>query len=268
MSDLTREGVYAYMQNSTGIMNPTGNYDDIINDLSFSESMLQAEIKELQDELTRVNAAVQPYKAFIIRQELAQKQYQLQKANEGVGAATEKIKQDQYETASAQVEDRYNQQGVYDAFTGQKIAGATPIYDAHTGMYVGSKDGAGDDLSNQQMLDYWAIKADAARASYGSAPMSAFSFGGYQPPANLRKYLTSSGARPLGAQDQLGAIGQSALWEQIAAQKAGGVSNLAEYMERVEPYIQTYGEEHKARSKALAPKAFNRITRYATAKQR
>ena len=264
MSDLTREGVYAYMQNSTGIMNPTGNYDDIINDLSFSESMLQAEIKELQDELTRVNAAVQPYKAFIIRQELAQKQYQLQKANEGVGAATEKIKQDQLSTASAQVEDRYNQQGVYDAFTGMRI-NETDI--APTGEYldVQAPWGSQDNLSNQQMLDYWAIKADAARASYGSAPMSAFSFGGYQPPANLRKYLTSSGARPLGAQDQLGAIGQSALWEQIAAQKAGGVSNLAEYMERVEPYIQTYGEEHKARSKALAPKAFNRITRYATA---
>lgn len=200
------------------------------------EARIQADITMFENMLSETDAVTQPYKTFLIKSRLSDLRRQLAQAqaylsSEGAMAA---IQSDR--ARYAEMEERAQQNAMWGS---QTMGGyAQPSY------------------SQFNVSQYQPTYGEGA--TYQSPT-------GYMAPAWMLQYLTPTGeVRPLGMQAQASGLQQAALWEQGVMR---GVNTIEDYLER-ESYIQSYGDELRARSQALAPKTYTNRSRWARALQR
>ena len=245
--------------------------NDLLEQTTY-EAVLQSRIDQWENELAETDSKMFPMKARLIQAKLKQLRYDLARTQAGLGSAgaMAAVEQDAInwavgEKAAGRAEIRA------DLATGNLMA--YPIQQQPTTTYTASPTYSDmtPDTGYTTEFNY------PTQQAYSQFSLSQYQptydkMGGYQPmgpysaPAWMQQgYLTPYGeVRPIGAQEELGALQQAQLWEQGAMR---GVNTIEEYLER-EPYIQLYGEELTARSKALAPKTYQRKAQWNRALQR
>lgn len=245
---------------------------DDIQSYSIQAARIQAMIDQWENALSETDSQMFPMKAALIKAKLRRLRYDLAWTQAGLGSAgaMAAVEQDAInwavgEKAAGRAEIRA------DLATGNLMA--YPIQQQPTTTYTASPTYSDmtPDTGYTTEINY------PTQQAYSQFSLSQYQptydkMGGYQPmgpysaPAWMQQgYLTPYGeVRPIGAQEELGALQQAQLWEQGAMR---GVNTIEEYLER-EPYIQLYGEELTARSKALAPKTYQRKAQWNRALQR
>lgn len=226
--------------------------NDLLEQTTY-EAVLQSRIDQWENELAETDSKMFPMKARLIQAELKRLRYDLARTQAGLGSAGAMAAMQSDTAHWGEMEDRTAQA---------------------SGISYGTQ--MVEPLSPSSSWGYTHTPADTGGA-YSQFNVSQYQptydkMGGYQPmgpysaPAWMQQgYLTPYGeVRPIGAQEQLGSLQQAQLWEQGTMR---GVNTIEEYLER-EPYIQLYGEELTARSKALAPKTYQRKAQWNRALQR
>jgi len=243
-----------------------------IGDVSMTEALLQAEITQWENMLAETDAKTFPRKIQLIQAKLAQLRRSLANAQARIGSAGAMAALQQDTSNWAEQEYNAGRADVrLDPVTGNIVAYSTgrtweasPTYSDMT-PNMGYRPIGGDQAYRQFNVTQYSPTYEEG-ATYGQS-------GGYRRPGAVggntswmqQGYLTPYGdVAPLGAQSQLGALQQAQLWEYGATQ---GANTIEEYLER-EPYIQTWGEEYAARSKALHPKTYQRKAQWERALQR
>ena len=218
-----------------------------------AEAQIQARIAVWQNMLADTDPRTTPKKIKLIKAKLAELSSQLASVQAGLGSAG---------AMEALQADRMHQTDLMDR-------GAQDSWSKQQGYYAGEMGFGGYDYSQPYMPENTAPFSSLPHMESGykefGRPDAAYqSPAALNAPAWMAPYLSGGQVRPLGMQDQLGALDQAALWEQGAMQ---GVSSIEQYMER-EPYIQAFGDEQRARSMALAPKTYSRRAQWEKALQR
>ena len=234
-----------------------------ITSMSTNEALVQAELDYWQEQLAAVDQTVQPIKAFLIKQKVAELNARLQTLAEGVGATSAAVAREQSNALAGQLNvaaGADTRPGSTDAM-GDYFTGPMD-FNEYTGTY-GPRGQAIAELA------YAIGSPTLGERTYIAGPRAeARTPRGYTPPSYMAPWLTGTGSvRPLGAQTQVGALQQAALWEQEAATRAG-VKSIEDYLDKVEPYINVIGEEHRAKSAALKPKEYGYKSLWERALQR
>jgi len=232
---------------------------DDIQSYSIQAARIQAMIDQWENALAETDSQMFPMKAALIKAKLKQLRHSLAYVEAGLGSAGAMAAMQADAAHWSEMEDRSQQNAMWGEgqLQGTVWEGAVPevtwekTYSPTAGGYAAPS--------------YSQFNVSQYQPTYDK-------MGGYQPmgpysaPAWMQQgYLTPYGeVRPLSAQSELGALQQAQLWEQGAMR---GVNTIEEYLER-EPYIQLYGEELTARSKALAPKTYQRKAQWNRALQR
>jgi len=226
---------------------------DDIQSYSIQAARIQAMIDQWENALSETDSQMFPMKAALIKAKLKQLRHSLAYVEAGLGSAGAMAAMQSDAAHWSEMEDRAAQSSGISYGT-QMVEPLSPSSSwdySHTPAATGGVYGQFN--VGQYQPTYAGPGEYAAPGAYGS-------------PSWMRQgYLTPYGeVRPIGAQEELGALQQAQLWEQGAMR---GVNTIEEYLER-EPYIQLYGEELTARSKALAPKTYQRKAQWNRALQR
>jgi hypothetical protein len=242
------------------------NSGDIVS-LSRNAAMIQVDIDFYTQMLAETDINTKGIKVNLIKKKLAELQQQLAATEMGVGAASNAIIRDQNEARSSsasieqELQDRAEQNAGWQTVTspvyggskyGDKVRGSVTrnVFDVSNVSIPGATP-----LPQQQGYD-WRTE---------DTQMSTIQ--GYQPPSYMTPWLTpSGGVRPLGAQTQVNPLQQAALWEQ-GTMNQYAPQTIEDYL-KYEPYIESVGNEIKARSESLKPKTFGYSSRWAKTMQR
>ena len=237
------ESNYGYASGTTPLRQSMIGSDDI-QWFTMNEAKILADIEVFENMLADVDRTTQPMKVAFIKAKLSELQHSLAKVQAGIGSAgaMEALQADREHQAAA---------------GGRTDADASPT---NLG-WSGEGFNYGED---KFVTPYGEVNISQFAPTYEGPgeyrPPSA-----YNAPSWMAPYMAQGGqVRPLGMQSQVGALQQAALWEQ---QTMKDVNSIEDYLSR-EPYIQTVGEEQRARSLALGPKAFQRQSQWEKALQR
>ena len=234
-------------------------YGGNILESSGQEAWLRAQLQFYEDMLQDADPRVTPHKVDYIRAEIDKLTHSLMKLSEGVGAEAVQV-------AGQIASDKQQQAQIY----GNDWAGWEQV-----GRFYPGEMGFGG-YEGMQSTNEWYKNPGGYFSTMYDAPKSLGSMGSqvadrgqqaYQMPSYMTGWMTPAGARPIGAQTSMDPVQKQALWEQIAMNQAGTVTNLQDYIEKVEPFISTWGQAHDAASKRLTPKTAQRSAAWAAARQ-
>lgn len=209
-------------------------YGGQILESSGQEERIRAELQYLRDMLAEANPSMTPILVSLIKNEIARNEYDLAKLSEGVGSAAVAIagqQRDDFNYATDLYDRAYQDQSWEPHGWGTTAPTATP---------------------NMQPMYGQFSERPQSLSSMGVEGVSGWQQS--QLPSYMSGWMTPLGARPIGAQTQMGPTERSALWESIAMQKAGNVTSLQDYLSSVQPFIQMYGEQHENMSQRLQPR--------------